>query len=252
VLSKGNVMLSLVLMVSVLIVGPTSYIFNVFTSTVGGYLTDFVDLSLSTNPFEGFAWTQDWTLFYWAWWISWSPFVGLFVASISRGRTIREFVVGALLVPSFLTFLWFSVFGGTALDLELRGAAGGALAEIATTNAPRTLFVMLEQIPFTTLLSILALVVLAVFFVTSADSATYVLGMMTSAGSLNPPAAKKLAWGILQSGAAAVLLVSGGLGGLQRMAIIAALPFTIIMLVMMRSLLKAMHYEVTYERGSDR
>ncbi|MFW5695598.1 MAG: BCCT family transporter [Alkalispirochaeta sp.] len=251
VLSKGNVMLTMVLMGLVLVVGPTTYIFNVFTSTLGGYVTNLIDLSLSTNPFQGFSWTQDWTLFYWAWWISWSPFVGLFVASISRGRTIREFVIGALLVPALLTFLWFAVFGGTALNMEMTGSGEFSLSQIAVENAPRTLFALLERLPFSTVLSVVALVVLGIFFVTSADSATYVLGMMTSGGSLEPSAAKKFTWGLLQSSAAAVLLVSGGLGGLQRMAIIAALPFTLIMLAMMRSLHKAMHYEVTREHGDD-
>ncbi|HKK49702.1 MAG TPA: BCCT family transporter [Alkalispirochaeta sp.] len=249
VLSKGNIMLTMALMGLVLIVGPTTYILNVFTSTLGGYVTNLIDLSLSTNPFQGFSWTQEWTLFYWAWWISWSPFVGLFVASISRGRTIREFVIGALLVPALLTFLWFAVFGGTALNLELQGSGEFALSQIAVDNAPRTLFALLERLPLAPLLSGTALLVLGIFFVTSADSATYVLGMMTSGGSLQPSAAKKIVWGLLQSSAAAVLLVSGGLGGLQRMAIIAALPFTLVMLAMMRSLHKAMHYEMTRERA---
>jgi glycine betaine transporter len=251
VLSKGNVILTMVLMGLVLVVGPTTYILNVFTSTLGGYVTNLIDLSLSTNPFQGYAWTQEWTLFYWAWWISWSPFVGLFVASISRGRTIREFVIGALLVPALLTFLWFAVFGGTALNLELMGDGTFPLSQIAVENAPRTLFALLERLPLATVLSVIALVVLGIFFVTSADSATYVLGMMSSGGSLRPSAGKKIVWGLLQSSAAAVLLVSGGLGGLQRMAIIAALPFALVMVAMMRSLHKAIHYEVTQER-SDR
>ena len=249
VLSKGNVMLTMVLMGLVLVVGPTTYILNVFTSTLGRYVSNLIDMSLSTNPFQGFTWTQDWTLFYWAWWISWSPFVGLFVASISRGRTIREFVIGALMVPALITFLWFAVFGGTALNLELGGNGEFALSQIAVDNPSRALFAMLEQLPLASVLSGVALVVLGVFFVTSADSATYVLGMMSSGGSLKPSAAKKITWGVLQSSAAAVLLVSGGLGGLQRMAIIAALPFTLVMLAMMRSLHKAMRYEVTRERS---
>ncbi|MDA3948739.1 MAG: BCCT family transporter [Spirochaeta sp.] len=245
ILSSGNVIITLVLMGAVLVLGPTAYIFNIFTSTLGSYVTQLVDLSLSTNPFQGFEWTQDWTLFYWAWWISWSPFVGLFVASISRGRTIREFVSGALLVPTLLTFLWFAVFGGTALDIELNGAGG--LVDTAVNDVSSALFVLLEALPGTMILTILALLVLGIFFITSADSATYVLAMMTTGGELRPPASVKIAWGLLQSSAAAVLLVAGGLAALQRMAIIAALPFTFVMLFMMRSLLKAMHYEVTHE-----
>ncbi len=241
ILSTTNVMITLALMTAVLVLGPTAYIFNVFTSTLGTYVSELVDLSLSTNPFQGFQWTQDWTLFYWAWWISWSPFVGLFVASISRGRTIREFVFGALLVPALLTFLWFAVFGGTALNIELNGAGG--LVAVAMDDVSSTLFVLLDRLPGTFLLTVLALLVLSIFFITSADSATYVLAMMTSGGELRPRASRKIIWGVLQSGAAVVLLVAGGLEALQRMAIIAALPFTVVMLVMMRGLHKAMKYE---------
>jgi len=250
ILSTGNVIASIVLMSTVLVLGPTAYILNVFTSTLGSFATQIVDLSLSTNPFQGFQWTQDWTLFYWAWWISWSPFVGLFVASISRGRTIREFVFGALLVPTLLTFLWFSVFGGTALNIELNG--GGGILETALSDVSSALFVLLEALPGTMLLTILALLVLAIFFITSADSATYVLAMMTSNGALRPPAGKKIAWGVLQSSAAAVLLVAGGLAALQKMAIIAALPFTLVMILMMRSLIKALRYEERYESPGPR
>lgn len=246
ILSSGNVMISLLLMGAVLVLGPTAYIFNVFTSTIGSYLTGIVDLSLSTNPFRGFQWTQDWTLFYWAWWISWSPFVGLFVASISRGRTIREFVSGALLVPTLLTFLWFAVFGGTALDLELNGAGG--VVDSALNDVSSALFVLLEQLPAAGVLTVLALLVLSIFFITSADSATYVLAMMSSNGELRPAATTKVAWGVLQSSAAAVLLVAGGLAALQRMAIIAALPFTVVMLFMMASLHKAMRWEIAHEK----
>jgi len=221
---------------------------------VGEYVSEFVNLSLSTNPFEGYEWTKNWTLFYWAWWISWSPFVGLFVASISRGRTIREFISGALLVPTLLTFLWFAVFGATGLDLQLN--QGVDLAASAVSDATTVLFEMFSYLPLGSVLSLIAVLLLSVFFVTSADSATFVLGMMTSNGDLNPPMSKKLTWGILQSMAAVILLMSGGLEALQRMAIVAALPFTVVMVFMVFSLLKALRYEWKYElqgrRAGDR
>jgi glycine betaine transporter len=245
ILSKTNVLIAILLLFFVFLVGPTSYILNVFTTTIGEYVSQFVTLSLSTNPFEGYEWTKSWTLFYWAWWISWSPFVGLFVASISRGRTIREFISGALLVPTLLTFLWFTVFGATGLDLQLH--QGVDLAASAMTDVTTVLFDMFTYLPLGSLLSLIAILLLSVFFVTSADSATFVLGMMTSNGDLNPSVSKKLTWGILQSVAAMILLTSGGLEALQRMAIVAALPFTVVMVLMVFSLLSALRYEWRYE-----
>ncbi len=245
ILSKTNVLVAIVLLFFVAVVGPTSYILNILTTTIGEYISQFVSLSLSTNPFKGYEWTKSWTLFYWAWWISWSPFVGLFVAGISRGRTIREFISGVLIVPTLLTFVWFSVFGGTALDLQLHG--GVDLASAALSDVTTVLFEMFTYLPLSSILSVLAILLLSVFFVTSADSATFVLGMMTSGGNLNPPVAKKFTWGILQSVAAVILLKSGGLDALQRMAIVAALPFTIVMVGMVFSLLSALRYEWRYE-----
>ena len=242
-LSQINIVVAGLLMLLVFIIGPTLFILNIFTHATGDYLQNIIYMSFGLDAAgsgtEG--WYGAWTIFYWAWWISWSPFVGLFVASISRGRTIREFVFGALLVPTLLTFLWFAVFGGTALNIELNGTGG--LAAVAMDDVSSTLFVLLDRLPGTFLLTILALLVLSIFFITSADSATYVLAMMTSGGELRPRASRKIIWGILQSGAAVVLLLAGGLEALQRMAIIAALPFTVVMLFMMRGLLKAMKYE---------
>ncbi|MFP4363901.1 MAG: BCCT family transporter [Spirochaetia bacterium] len=245
ILSKTNVMIAVTLLAFVFIVGPTSYILNVFSTTIGDYISQFVTLSLSTNPFEGYEWTKSWTLFYWAWWISWSPFVGLFVAGISRGRTIREFISGILIVPTLLTFVWFAVFGGTGLSLQLH--QGIDLASTALTDVTTVLFEMFSYLPLGNILSVVAILLLSVFFVTSADSATFVLGMMTSGGSLNPPASKKLTWGLLQSIAAIILLTSGGLQALQRMAIVAALPFMIVMVFMVFSLIAALRYEWKYE-----
>ncbi|MGM0440778.1 MAG: glycine betaine uptake BCCT transporter [Chlamydiota bacterium] len=248
ILSKTNIILALVLLLFMLFVGPTVTILNTFTSTFADYFSGIFNMSLSTNPFRGYKWTESWTLFYWAWWISWSPFVGLFVASISRGRTIREFIVGALMVPTLLTFLWFSVFGGAAFDLEVFQNVD--IAKIVVSDISTGLFQFYSYFPLSTLLSLTTIVLLVVFFVTSADSATFVLAMMTSRGNLAPSGIKKIVWGVTVSGTAAVLLFSGGLEALQKMAIAAALPFTIIMLLLCKSLLKGMKYEFKEEIDS--
>jgi len=240
-LSKSNMILALLLMLFMFIVGPTSYILNIFTSTIGEYGNRFLEMSLQTNPFQGYDWTKSWTLFYWAWWIAWSPFVGLFVARISRGRTIREFVLGALLVPALVTFFWFSVFGGSAFYLELH--EGINLSQIASEDVSKPLFALFNYYPLPGVLSTVAIILLMVFFVTSADSATFVLGMMTSQGDLAPPLSKKIIWGVTLSCVAAVLLIAGGLNALQRMAITAALPFTIIMLMLCYTLLLGLREE---------
>ncbi len=241
ILSKTNILLAIILLIFMLFVGPTSYIMGIFTSTLADFFSSLLNMSLSTNPFRGYEWTQSWTLFYWAWWISWSPFVGLFVASISRGRTIREFILGALFVPTTLTFLWFSVFGGAAFHLQLK--QGTDLATIAIENIPIVLFQLFSHYPFSLGLSLIAVLLLGVFFVTSADSATFVLSMMTSNGRLYPPAIKKIIWGLTVSITASLLLYVGGLEALQKMAIAAALPFTIVMIALCKSLIKGLQYE---------
>ncbi|MFO7818450.1 MAG: BCCT family transporter [Desulfovibrionales bacterium] len=241
ILSKTNILLAFLLLGFMLVVGPTAYIFNVLTTTIGSYFSSLLDMSLSTNPFQGYEWTKDWTLFYWAWWISWAPFVGLFVASISRGRTIREFVLGALAVPTLLTFVWFSVFGGAGLHLELETEA--EFAGLVSENVSVALFELFSFYPLTPVLTSIAVILLMVFFVTSADSATYVLAMMTSGGELRPANWKKIVWGITVSITACILLFSGGLEALQRMSITAALPFTAIMLLLCYCLWLGMRYE---------
>ncbi len=242
VLSKTNMLIASILMMMLLVLGPTVHIFSVFSSTLGEYMNRILEISLQARPFEGKAWTRSWTLFYWAWWISWSPFVGVFVARISRGRTIREFILGALLVPTLLTFFWFSVFGGTALNVQIH--QGIEIAGAAVDNPSLALFAMLDYLPLGGLMALMAIILLSVFFITSADSATFVLGMMTSRGSMYPSPLKKATWGITQSAVAMVLLSSGGLAALQEMTIAAALPFTFIMLMLCYSLYMALKEEV--------
>ncbi|MFC5712342.1 BCCT family transporter [Thalassorhabdus alkalitolerans] len=243
ILSKTNIILAIGLMLFLLIVGPTVFIMNVFTQTLGSYIQNLPSMSFSLNTFTGdSAWVEDWTVFYWAWWIAWSPFVGTFIARVSRGRTIREFVVGVLAVPTLFGGLWFSVFGGTAIDLDIN--QNGLVYDIMGEQGMEVaLFSVLEQFPLGTAMSVLAVLLIMSFFITSADSATFVLGMQTTNGSMNPPISVKAVWGIIQSSAAAVLLLSGGLAGLETALIIAALPFTIIMIFMVISMLKALKAE---------
>ena len=229
-LSKINLTLAIALLLFIFALGETSQILNIFTSTLGGYVNNIIDLSLQSYPFEGSGWSREWTIFYWAWWISWSPFVGLFIARISRGRTIREFVLTVLTVPTLFTFLWFSVFGGSALSLEQ--SQGVDLGVVAGEDVSLVLFAFLENFPFSSILSLIAILLLLIFFVTSADSATVVLGSLTSGGSQDISTYKKVIWGLSLSGVAIILLFSGGLSSLQMMAITAAFPFMFVMMLL--------------------
>jgi len=240
-LSNVNMAVAVGLLLVVLFVGPTSFLFEVFTTTLGGYLQNLISMSLRMAPFTDGSWLANWTLFYWAWWIAWAPFVGLFIARISKGRTIREFVIGALIAPSLFSFLWFSVFGGLALKLEI--VDGRNITQAVQADLTSALFVTLEHLPFGSIAAALATVLIITFFVTSADSATYVLGMLSSNGRLNPTRRVRVAWGILQAAIAAVLLVSGGLKALQTASIVAALPFAAILAAMCVSLWKALAQE---------
>lgn len=240
ILSNANMGLTAVLFVFVLIFGPTLLIMNLFTDTLGAYVQTFVNMSFRLAPFneEGREWINGWTIFYWSWWIAWSPFVGIFIARVSRGRTIREFVVYVLLIPSLIGFIWFSTFGTAAISGENTGAV--ALSSLPTEAS---LFGLLEQYPFSLALSILTILIIITFFVTSADSGTYVLGMMTSNGSLFPSVRIKLIWGFFLSTTALVLLYSGGLQALQNTMIIVAFPFSMVIVLMTFSLIKAVNLE---------
>src|SRR5699024_7414006 len=240
ILTNFNLALAGVLLVFVLFAGPTLSLFEGMVTSIGGYVSNIISMSLTMNPFESNEWLGVNTIFFWAWHMSWSPFVGLFIARISKGRTIREFIIGVLVVPSVLAVVWFSVFGGTALNIELAGLF--PLAEIAANEVELTLFAMLEQLPLSMISSLLAVAVIGLFFITSADSAAFVLGSMTSGGSLNPAFRLKIIWGLLMAGTASVLLVSGGGGleALQTAALIAALPFAFVLILMIVSVIMMM------------
>jgi glycine betaine transporter len=240
-LSNTNVILAGLLMAAVFVLGPTVFLLDTFTTSVGGYVQDLITLSTRLTPFTGDTWVGSWTIFYWAWWIAWAPFVGLFIARVSRGRTIKEFVTGVLLVPALVSFLWFTVFGGSAVRQELNGDV--AIAEATKADVSTALFALFDTLPFGGGLAILATLLISSFFITSADSATYVLGMQSSRGHPNPSNPVKLMWGVLQAMIAAALLLSGGLSGLQSASVLAALPFSAIMLGMCVSLYRALRQE---------
>lgn len=235
-LSNVNMVLCFGLLFYMLLTGPTVAILETITLGLGDYLQNIVGMSLRISPYGDNAWSSQWTIFYWAWVIAWSPFVGAFVARVSRGRTIKEYVFGVLIVPPMLACLWIGVFGGVALNLELNGDAG--LAAATQANISVALFEMFELMPYSQVLSVVALCLIFIFLVTSADSATYIVAQMTDRGSLNPPLYKRLVWGILIAAICLTLLVAGGLGGLQSAAVLAALPFTFILYGMVIVLVK--------------
>lgn len=245
ILSNINVGIAILLLIFVFILGPTANILEIFTNNLGNYLQNIISMSLRLTPFEESNWIANWTLFYWAWWIAWSPFVGVFIARVSKGRTIREFIIGVLLVPSLFSCIWFAVFGGTALSLEIN--TNLALLEALKADMSSTLFVMLESLPFGYIISIIATILILTFFVSSADSATFVLGMFSAKGSMEPTNKVKLVWGILQALVAVALLLSGGLQGLQTMSIVTALPFSIILVLMMLSFIMELRKEKIYK-----
>lgn len=238
-LSNANIGLGAILLLLVVAVGPTLLIFNMFTESIGSYLQNLVRMSFRAAPLdtEQRAWIDSWTIFYWAWWISWSPFVGIFIARVSRGRSIREFLIGVLMAPTLLSFFWFAAFGSTAINVQ---NSGTDMRELLTEEI---LFATFNELPLSAVLSIVAIILISSFFITSADSATFVLGMQTTNGSLTPPNTVKLTWGIAQSAIAVILLSANGLTALQNSLIIAAFPFSFIMILMMFSLYKALNKE---------
>ncbi len=245
-LSELNMILAGLLMLFVFVVGPTLFIVDTFVDNLGRYLGEVLIRSLRVAPLnEGESgWMRNWTLFYWGWWIAWSPFVGMFVARVSRGRTIREFILGVLLVPTVVTFAWFSVFGGTALHFELFG--GGGIAEAVSSDLSTAVYVMLEKLPWGSATALLAAVVVAVFFVTSSDSASFVVDMLTSGGHPNPPVWQRVFWATAEGACAAVLLYAGGrqaLKALQAAVVSIALPFCVVLILIAVNLVLALRQD---------
>jgi choline/glycine/proline betaine transport protein len=242
-LSELNLTLAVLLLLFVLVVGPTGFLFKALVQNFGFYLDHFFERTFTLYAYEPRAWMADWTLFYWAWWIAWSPFVGMFIARISRGRTVREFILNVLLVPAGFTFLWMTVFGNTAIFLDMTSAAG-AISQAVSADLSTALFHFLEQLPGAGFTSTLAILLVAVFFVTSADSGALVIDTIASGGADDTPRWQRLYWCLLLGLVAALLLLAGGLGALQAATLVAALPFTIIMILISIGLVRQMNADV--------
>jgi choline/glycine/proline betaine transport protein len=245
-LSNFNLALAAALVIFVLIVGPTQFLLRDFVQSLGHYLQNVVGLTFNVSAYtgtEGENWQGAWTTFYWAWWISWSPFVGIFIARISRGRTVRQFVTGVILVPTLITFLWFSVLGGTALYSQLQGEGGlvGADGAVAVESA---LFAALAQLPGGSILVIGAIILIAIFFITSADSGSLVMSMIATGGQIEPKGWIRVVFTCFTSLLAIALLLSGGLEALKTAAIIIALPFSVIMLAICWATVVAFNREI--------
>ena len=249
-LSSFNLALAGLLLLVVVLLGPTGFIFETFTTSLGAYFNSLVSMSLRMAPFSDSTWVADWTIFYWAWWISWSPFVGAFIARVSYGRSVREFVLGVVAVPSLLGFAWFAAFGGAALWGQMFGGVdmAGALAQGYET----VLFRMYDSLPLSGLLSGLSILLLVIFFVASADSAVLVLGSMSSESAGDPTLTRKFAWGIAIALIAAAMLIAGGLDALQTLITVAALPFALLLVGVMVGLQRVLSIEALREKARER
>lgn len=236
-----NLYLALALMVVSFLVGPKLLTMNALSDGIGSYINNFFADSLHLNLTGDNGWINGWTVFYWAWWIAWAPFVGSFIARISKGRSIREFVLGVTLAPAVTSFVWFAIFGAMGIDSVAKNGVDAMKEVVAKPEL--ALFKVFAGYPLGMVLSVIAVFLLITFFVTSANSATFVLGMFTQKGDMNPSNGKKFVWGIVQSLLAAVLLLAGGLIPLQTASVIAAFPFIFIMILAIVSLLKAFKEE---------
>ncbi len=244
-LSNLNMGLAALFMFFVLLVGPTIYILGGFTQNIGYYLQKLPQLSLWTETFRGTNWQGNWTIFYWAWWIAWSPFVGMFIARISKGRTVREFLVSVVLVPSIVSFVWMSVFGGAALFIQSTGAAD--ITSAVKADVSTALFELLKNFPFSSVLSVVALTLTTVFFITSSDSGSLVVDHLTSGGKLDSPVPQRVFWAIMEGLLAIILLLGGGLNTLQTASVCTGIPFAFVLLISIYSLYIEFSHEVYVE-----
>ncbi|MDT8453530.1 MAG: BCCT family transporter, partial [Gammaproteobacteria bacterium] len=236
-LSEINMVLAFLLLMFVVFVGPTLMIATGFFTNLGNYL---VELPFLSNPFgrEDANFSQGWTSFYWAWWISWSPFVGMFIARISRGRSVREFLIAVLLVPSTVSVFWMTAFGTTAIDQVMNGVEKAKDADLSVQ-----LFEVLGAMPLSEITSFIGIVLVIVFFITSSDSGSLVIDTITAGGKIDAPKPQRIFWGIIEGAIAIALLVGGGLGALQAMAVTTGLPFTIVLLVGVYAIFKGLMSE---------
>lgn len=242
ILSNVNMVIAIAIMLMVLFAGPTRFLFETFIDSIGNYLAGLITMSFKLFPFEDLGgWSAGWTLTYLIWWIAWGPFIGIFVARISRGRTIREFCIGVIFVPTLFSMLWFAVFGGAGMYIEMFG--GGGLKEIIFEDATKALFAFLEYFPAANILNALAVALMFIFLVTSADSGTFVLSMMTTNGNLNPPVAQKMVWGTLIAALTTGTLIAESVTVAKAMAITGAIPFTVIVLMQLVGFFREIRHE---------
>ncbi|WP_154796054.1 BCCT family transporter [Occultella kanbiaonis] len=250
-LSNINMAMAIGLLIFVLFTGPTLFLLREYVQSMGAYLQQIIQLSFSTSALavtdgEGMEWQGWWSAFYWGWWISWAPFVGVFIARISRGRTVREFVLGVLFVPTLFSFLWFTVLGGSALYREVFGDGGLIGTDAAgenTVHESNTLFILLRELPGGTIVCGLAIILVVLFFVTSSDSGSLVVDMLASGGDPEPPTWSRVLWSLLEGAVALALVIAGGLVALRGVAIAIALPFSVVMILMCFACLKQFRYE---------
>ncbi len=246
-LSNINLTMAIILLAFIMTLGPTGYILNTFSQVMGDYLQNivwmsfFVDSNGETAALTYEGWIGSWTIFYWAWWLAWAPFVGTFIARISRGRTIRQFIFGVLVIPTLFSCIWFSAFGGTALHMEL--FEGISISAAVAENSTTAIFAMLSNLPLSTFLSLISMLIVLIFFITSADSATYVVSMMSSKGNLYPDIKLKILWGVITASVALLLLLAGGLAPMQKISIAIAFPFLFVMFLCIFSMFKFLGQE---------
>lgn len=244
-LSNINIILTLVFLAFMVIVGPTLFILDSFVDNYGYYLSRFIQLGTWNEGWQGgndgSNWQESWTIFYWAWWVSWAPFVGVFVARISRGRTVREFMFGVMLLPCSIMFFWFTAFGGTAISISLTGDP--TLVDATRENYANTMFALLDYFPFSGLTSLFATILIVMWFVTSSDSGSFVIDMLTAGGDPNPPKVQRIFWAVSEGAVASVLLLAGGLGALQAAAVIAGFPFAVVLCLIAWGLVRALRWD---------
>jgi choline/glycine/proline betaine transport protein len=241
-LSEANMILAISLLVLIFVLGPTVFLLKAYLQNIGDYLADIVHNTFNLFAYKKTDWIGGWTIFYWGWWLAWAPFVGLFIARISRGRTIREFILGVMLIPTVFTLLWMTIFGNSAIDLVYNQGVV-ALGDMVSQDSSVALFVFLENFPFTSVLSFLSVLMIVIFFVTSCDSGAMVVDMLCSHGSNDTPLWQRVYWAVGIGVVAAILLLAGGLNALQTMTIASALPFAIVLLVAIVGLIKALRIE---------
>ncbi|PKG82150.1 choline transporter [Colwellia sp. 75C3] len=242
ILSETNMVLAIILLVLIFVLGPTVFLLQAYLQNIGDYLADIVHNTFNLFAYKKTEWIGGWTIFYWGWWLAWAPFVGLFIARISRGRTIREFIIGVMLIPTVFTLFWMTIFGNSAIDL-VHNQGVVALGDMVSKDSSVALFVFLENFPLSTLLSFFSVLMIVIFFVTSCDSGAMVVDMLCSHGRNDTPLWQRVYWAVGIGIVAAVLLLVGGLSALQTMTIASALPFTIVLLLAIAGLIKALKVE---------